>query len=128
MASSLLSSSSSSSSYFFLVCTTLTVFSFWLFHAAPAVTAVRSSRVLLVHTINNNDSTSNSTKNHHKWVGPTGHRQIAVDINGSGDFLSVQAAVNAVPANNTVDVLILISPGYYRSLLIIIITSQQCNK
>ncbi|BFG31394.1 hypothetical protein CerSpe_176670 [Prunus speciosa] len=119
MASSLLSSSSSSSSYFFLVCTTLTVFSFWLFHAAPAVTAVRSSRVLLVHTTNNNGSTSNSTKNHHKWVGPTGHRRIAVDINGSGDFLSVQAAVNAVPANNTVNVLILISPGYYREKVVV---------
>ena len=50
----------------------------------------------------------------HHWVGPTGHRLIKVDVNGiSGEFLSVQAAVDAVPDYNTVNTLIRISPGYY---------------
>ncbi|KAF3448333.1 hypothetical protein FNV43_RR09046 [Rhamnella rubrinervis] len=62
----------------------------------------------------NNASSTNSTQHHrHKWVGPTGHRVMTVDINGSGDYKSVQAAVDAVPDNNTVNVTIRISPGYY---------------
>ncbi|XP_068649991.1 probable pectinesterase 68 isoform X1 [Aristolochia californica] len=53
------------------------------------------------------------TKRHHKWVGPKGHRVITVDARGFGQFLSVQAAVESVPENNTESVTILISPGYY---------------
>jgi pectin methylesterase-like acyl-CoA thioesterase len=38
---------------------------------------------------------------------------ITVDVNGAGEFLSVQAAVDAVPENNGENVMILISAGYY---------------
>lgn len=48
-----------------------------------------------------------------KCVGPTGHRHLSVDVAGGGDFVSVQAAVDAVPENNTVNVIIHIAPGYY---------------
>lgn len=58
-------------------------------------------------------SPTNSTKHHHKWVGPVGYRAITVDVNGAGEFLSVQAAVDAVPENNGENVMILISAGYY---------------
>lgn len=54
-----------------------------------------------------------TTKHRHKWIGPVGHRVITVNVNGSGEFQSVQAAVDAVAENNTVNVTILISPGYY---------------
>lgn len=56
---------------------------------------------------------TNSTKRHHKWVGPSGHLFITVDARGTGDFLSVQAAVDAVPDNNTKNVLIKINAGFY---------------
>ncbi|XP_054791570.1 probable pectinesterase 68, partial [Prosopis cineraria] len=46
-------------------------------------------------------------------VGPTGNRVITVDVNGGGNFRSVQAAVDAVPDNNRVNVTIQISAGYY---------------
>lgn len=60
------------------------------------------------------DYTINSaSKQHHKWVGPSGHRLITVDANGLGEFQTVQAAVDAVPHNNTKNVLILISAGSY---------------
>lgn len=49
----------------------------------------------------------------HRWVGPVGHRVITVDVNGGGHFRSVQAAVDAVPDNNRMNVQIQISPGYY---------------
>lgn len=56
----------------------------------------------------------NSTKgHHHKWVGPSGYRHITVDIGGDGDYISVQAAVDAVPDNNMVNVVIHIRPGLY---------------
>lgn len=57
--------------------------------------------------------TSSNHKHRHKWIGPIGNRVITVDVNGSGEFQSVQAAVNAVVENNTVNVTILIRPGYY---------------
>lgn len=56
---------------------------------------------------------TNSTKCHHKWVGPSGHLSFTVDARGAGDFLSVQAAVDAVPDNNTKNVLIKIKAGCY---------------
>ncbi|XP_022958492.1 probable pectinesterase 68 [Cucurbita moschata] len=58
----------------------------------------------------------------HKWVGPTGHRLIKVDGNGSGDFLTVQAAVNAVPDYNTVSTVIRISPGCYVEKVVVAAT------
>lgn len=57
--------------------------------------------------------TNNSTRHNHTWIGPIGHLRITVDINGTGDFRSVQDAVDAVPVNNTKNVLIQISPGHY---------------
>ncbi|GFS42248.1 pectin lyase-like superfamily protein [Actinidia rufa] len=61
----------------------------------------------------NDSATYNSTKHGHRWVGPTGYRLITVDVNGSGDYSSVQAAVDSVPPNNRMSITILISPGYY---------------
>ncbi|MFQ6625072.1 hypothetical protein Gotur_003950 [Gossypium turneri] len=54
-----------------------------------------------------------SCRHHHKWIGPIGHRLITVDVNGSGQFRSVQDAVDAVPENNRKNVMVLISPGHY---------------
>lgn len=56
---------------------------------------------------------ANSTKHHHEWIGPVGHRVITVDVNGSGEFKSVQAAVDSVPERNRMNVLIQISAGCY---------------
>ncbi|KAM1365746.1 hypothetical protein ACFX13_044730 [Malus domestica] len=56
---------------------------------------------------------NSSSKPYHKWVGPSGHHLIMVDVNSSGDFQSVQSVVNAVPVNNTVNIVILINPGCY---------------
>lgn len=58
-------------------------------------------------------SPTNSTRHRHKWIGPVGHRVITVDVNGSGEFKSVQAAVDSVPENNRMNVAIQISAGYY---------------
>ncbi|THU73268.1 hypothetical protein C4D60_Mb04t21000 [Musa balbisiana] len=56
----------------------------------------------------------NSTKPHrHKWFEPTSQHTIVVDANGSGDFLSVQEAVDSVPENNTKRVIIHIHAGCY---------------
>ncbi|CAN6579458.1 unnamed protein product [Malus baccata var. baccata] len=100
---------------FYLVCNILTLL--MLFHAVPIVTAARSSHVLVRSSLMTSSPTpatdSSSSKPHHKWVGPSGHRLIMVDVNGSGDFQSVQSAVNAVPVNNTVNIVILIKPGCY---------------
>lgn len=63
--------------------------------------------------IDNQHTTNSSCRRPHRWVGPTGHRLITVDVNGIGDFRSVQAAVDSVPDNNRKNVLILISAGYY---------------
>ncbi|GER28052.1 pectin lyase-like superfamily protein [Striga asiatica] len=56
---------------------------------------------------------------HHKRVGPTGRRLMTVGPLGPADFTSVQAAVDAVPVNNTEDVLILIGPGYYMEKVVV---------
>ncbi|KAJ8625892.1 hypothetical protein MRB53_019199 [Persea americana] len=59
-----------------------------------------------------NSSTTN--KHHHQmWVGPVGLRVIIVDLNGYGDFTSVQSAVDSIPKNNKENVIIQINPGYY---------------
>ncbi|KAI7728660.1 hypothetical protein M8C21_010226 [Ambrosia artemisiifolia] len=53
------------------------------------------------------------TSARHKWVGPIGHRNITVDVNGSGDYTTVQAAVDSVSVNNRKNILIHISAGVY---------------
>ncbi|KAJ0901978.1 putative pectinesterase [Helianthus annuus] len=59
-------------------------------------------------------ATSNSTsKPRHKWVGPIGQRNITVNVNGSGDYSTVQAAVDSISANNRKNILIHISAGVY---------------
>lgn len=95
--------------FFFFVSTAL------LSHSVPVfVAGFHYRRLNSVLNDTRNASSYNSTQHHrHKWVGPTGHRVVTVDINGSGDYKSVQAAVNAVPENNTLNVTIRISPGYY---------------
>ncbi|KAI3962613.1 hypothetical protein MKW98_008480 [Papaver atlanticum] len=55
----------------------------------------------------------------HHWVGPSGHLFITVDASGLGDFLSVQAAVESVPNNNTKNVLIKINAGVYIEKVVI---------
>lgn len=62
---------------------------------------------------NSSSTISNTTKPHQEWVGPVGHRLITVDASGKGDFLSVQAAVDAVPENNGMNVVIQIKAGIY---------------
>lgn len=46
-------------------------------------------------------------------------KQIVVDQNRAGDFNSIQAAVDAVPVNNTERVVILIKPGFYKQRVLI---------
>ena len=57
--------------------------------------------------------TFNITRPKHKWVGPSGNLTIHVDLHGSGDFKSVQAAVDSIPNNNQKNVLIKIAAGCY---------------
>lgn len=49
----------------------------------------------------------------HRWLEPVGELKITVDARGSGDFLSVQAAVDSVPENSLLNATILIGPGNY---------------
>lgn len=58
-------------------------------------------------------ATFNITRPRHKWVGPSGNLTINVDLHGSGDFKSVQAAVDSIPNNNRKNVLIKIAAGCY---------------
>lgn len=50
---------------------------------------------------------------HHQYRQPVGVRRIVVDATGAGDFLSIQQAVDSVPANNTVRVIMQINAGSY---------------
>ncbi|KAJ7952502.1 Pectinesterase [Quillaja saponaria] len=86
-----------------------------IFHALP-VTSYRHRHYTTLRpssVTNYTTSTTNSTKHHHTWVGPVGNRMITVDVHGSAEFQSVQAAVDSIPANNRVNVLIQIGAGYY---------------
>lgn len=83
-----------------------------LFHASLPVTSFHYSYRSLLSSMNCTAST-NSTKHHHKWVGPIGHRVITVNVDGSGDFQAVQAAVDSVPTKNMENVVIQISAGNY---------------
>ncbi|KAF7150664.1 hypothetical protein RHSIM_Rhsim02G0096100 [Rhododendron simsii] len=67
----------------------------------------------------NLESNSNTTNHRHKWVGPSGHRLITVDVNGFGDFRSVQAAVDSVTPGNQKNVVIQISAGYYMEKVVV---------
>lgn len=87
------------------------ILTLFLLHAPLLVTG--SIYRYRLNSLESNAST-NSTKHHHKWLGPVGHRVIRVDFNGSSEFRSVQAAVDSVPENNTENVIILISAGYYK--------------
>lgn len=42
------------------------------------------------------------------------NRTIKVDINGDGDFTSIQEAINAVPENNSQWIIIHVRKGVYR--------------
>jgi pectinesterase len=46
-------------------------------------------------------------------------RQITVDINGTGDFNSIQQAIDSVPQDNNERVVVLIKPGFYKQRVII---------
>lgn len=58
-------------------------------------------------------SSDSISKPRHKWLGPTGHRNISVDINGSGDYTTVQAAIDSISTSNRKNILIHISAGVY---------------
>ncbi|XP_075641197.1 putative pectinesterase 68 [Castanea sativa] len=92
-----------------------------LFHASLPVTSFHYSYRSLLSSMNGTAST-NSTKHHHKWVGPIGHRVITVNVDGSGDFQAVQAAVDSVPTNNTENVVIQISAGNYIEKVMVPVT------
>jgi pectinesterase len=47
-------------------------------------------------------------------------RQIIVDQNGSADFNSIQAAIDAVPKDNKERIVILIKPGFYKQRVLIL--------
>ena len=46
-------------------------------------------------------------------------RQIVVDHNGTADFNSIQAAVDAIPKDNNERVVVLIKPGFYKQRVLI---------
>lgn len=50
---------------------------------------------------------------HHQYRQPVGVRRIVVDASGAGDFLSIQQAVDSVPVNNSVRVIMQINAGTY---------------
>ncbi|TXG51146.1 hypothetical protein EZV62_023670 [Acer yangbiense] len=89
-------------------------FFYYLFYISSSLLLSLS---LLTSSVSAGSSSANySTTNHHhhhKWVGPVGHRVITVDVSGLGEFLSVQAAVDSVPENNRMNVLIQIGAGFY---------------
>lgn len=98
--------------YSFLFLYSYFILTLFLLHAPLLVTS-STYRYKVESSSINRTAPTNSTKHHHKWVGPVGYREITVDVNGAGEFLSVQAAVDAVPQNNGENVMILISAGYY---------------
>lgn len=60
------------------------------------------------------NSTEEQHHRHRKWVGPSGHKVITVSLNGHAQFRSVQGAVDSIPKNNNMSIVIKIAPGYYR--------------
>lgn len=51
---------------------------------------------------------------HGRYRHPVGVRKIVVDAGGAGDFISIQHAIDSVPANNTMRVIVNINAGTYR--------------
>ncbi|KAI4327123.1 hypothetical protein L6164_019622 [Bauhinia variegata] len=64
-------------------------------------------------------SSADPPHHQHRWIGPIGHRVITVDVNGGGHFQSVQAAVDSVPENNRMNVLVQISAGCYKEKVVV---------
>ncbi|KAK9049652.1 hypothetical protein SSX86_031379 [Deinandra increscens subsp. villosa] len=64
-------------------------------------------------------SSSSTLKPRHKWVGPIGKRNITVDVDGNGDYTTVQAAVDSVSTNNRKNILIHISAGVYLEKVVV---------
>lgn len=96
-----------------------------LFHSMIILLALLSCSQVQVK---GQDSTvsSNATVNcghRPKWVGPRGHHTIKVNANGSAHFTSVQAAVDSIQENNTMNVTIKISAGCYMYYVIIFLRS-----
>ncbi|KAK2974982.1 hypothetical protein RJ640_012848 [Escallonia rubra] len=84
------------------------------------LTVSSSRRPILLSTAGSTPATCiNATKHNHTWVGPSGHRLITVDVNGSADYQTVQAAVDSVPFNNLKNVVILIGAGYYKEKVVV---------
>ncbi|XBI94036.1 hypothetical protein VPH35_030755 [Triticum aestivum] len=52
-------------------------------------------------------------RGHHQYRQPVGVRRMVVDATGAGDFLSIQQAVDSVPVNNSVRVIMQINAGTY---------------
>lgn len=52
-------------------------------------------------------------RGHHQYRQPVGVRRVVVDATGAGDFLSIQQAVDSVPVNNSVRVIMQINAGTY---------------
>ncbi|XBJ03833.1 hypothetical protein VPH35_022889 [Triticum aestivum] len=52
-------------------------------------------------------------RGHHQYRQPVGVRRMVVDASGAGDFLSIQQAVDSVPVNNSVRVIMQINAGIY---------------
>uniref|UniRef100_A0ACD5UT59 Uncharacterized protein n=1 Tax=Avena sativa TaxID=4498 RepID=A0ACD5UT59_AVESA len=52
-------------------------------------------------------------RGHHQYRQPVGVRRVVVDATGAGDFLSIQQAVDSVPVNNSVRVIVQINAGTY---------------
>ncbi|GAB2274171.1 Probable pectinesterase 68 [Dionaea muscipula] len=100
------------------ICSTIIVlFSNLLLLSHSTILQVRGSANF--HS-NSSAGGGNSTKRHHrKWVSPSCCRHIWVNIGGSGNFSSVQAAVDSVPENNTESVFIHISPGVYMEKVVV---------
>ena len=48
-----------------------------------------------------------------------GQKQITVAADGTGDYTTVQAAIDAVPEDNTESVLIMIQPGTYKERIVV---------
>lgn len=93
----------------FNLMSSLTYFSFFHLYIVTSFLSLALFQVSISATA----QAANSTKHHHMWIGPVGHRVITVDVNGSGEFKSVQAAVDSVPERNRMNVLIQISAGCY---------------
>ncbi|KAF7810096.1 putative pectinesterase 68 [Senna tora] len=82
-------------------------------HLLPLFLSLLNLLLLFTFVFNALTVTSTLTFHRSTGVGPIGRRVITVDVNGGAHFRSVQAAVNAVPDNNRMNVIIQISAGYY---------------